>query len=162
MQNWSAVLANVLRQQCMTPVVTAQVEAACSFTWSCVLHFRSTQEKDKENQSELCRCMQRPLDFTGGSSLTCVCACVLLKAPLNDPRACASLMGLKPSTTKSHLVRAILESVAFRWLVENHCRLLVSSSFMLTGLIISSGISSCMRRCSERPAFPSQRSGKGS
>uniref|UniRef100_I3JWW7 Glycerol kinase 5 n=1 Tax=Oreochromis niloticus TaxID=8128 RepID=I3JWW7_ORENI len=28
--------------------------------------------------------------------------------------ACASLMGLKPSTTKSHLVRAILESVAFR------------------------------------------------
>ncbi|MED6235170.1 putative glycerol kinase 5, partial [Ataeniobius toweri] len=37
-----------------------------------------------------------------------------LQAPLNDPRACASLMGLKPSTTKSHLVRAILESVAFR------------------------------------------------
>uniref|UniRef100_A0A7N8XL01 Glycerol kinase 5 n=1 Tax=Mastacembelus armatus TaxID=205130 RepID=A0A7N8XL01_9TELE len=35
-------------------------------------------------------------------------------APLNDPKACASLMGLKPSTTKSHLVRAILESVAFR------------------------------------------------
>lgn len=37
------------------------------------------------------------------------------KAPLNDPKACASFMGLKPSTTKSHLVRAILESVAFRW-----------------------------------------------
>ncbi|XP_024864996.1 putative glycerol kinase 5 [Kryptolebias marmoratus] len=37
-----------------------------------------------------------------------------LQAPLNDPRACASLMGLKPSTTKNHLVRAILESVAFR------------------------------------------------
>ncbi|XP_032388421.1 glycerol kinase 5 [Etheostoma spectabile] len=37
-----------------------------------------------------------------------------LQVPLNDPRACASLMGLKPSTTKSHLVRAILESVAFR------------------------------------------------
>ncbi|XP_070775214.1 glycerol kinase 5 isoform X2 [Enoplosus armatus] len=37
-----------------------------------------------------------------------------LQAPLNDPKACASLMGLKPSTTKSHLVRAILESVAFR------------------------------------------------
>ncbi|KAM4605091.1 glycerol kinase 5 [Polymixia lowei] len=37
-----------------------------------------------------------------------------LQAPLNDPRACASFMGLKPSTTKSHLVRAILESVAFR------------------------------------------------
>lgn len=37
------------------------------------------------------------------------------KAPLNDPKACASFMGLKPSTTKSHLVRAILESIAFRW-----------------------------------------------
>eukprot|EP00064_Thunnus_orientalis_P008779 superscaffoldBa00001070_g8802 len=37
-----------------------------------------------------------------------------LQAPLNDPKACASLMGLKPSTTKCHLVRAILESVAFR------------------------------------------------
>ncbi|KAM3604496.1 uncharacterized protein V6R79_011840 [Siganus canaliculatus] len=37
-----------------------------------------------------------------------------LQAPLNDPKACASLMGLKPSTTKCHLVRAILESIAFR------------------------------------------------
>ncbi|KAK9538961.1 hypothetical protein VZT92_004099 [Zoarces viviparus] len=37
-----------------------------------------------------------------------------LQAPHNDPKACASLMGLKPSTTKSHLVRAILESIAFR------------------------------------------------
>ncbi|KAF7669788.1 hypothetical protein LDENG_00124330 [Lucifuga dentata] len=37
-----------------------------------------------------------------------------LQAPLNDPKACASFMGLKPSTTKCHLVRAILESIAFR------------------------------------------------
>ncbi|XP_067898677.1 putative glycerol kinase 5 isoform X2 [Heterodontus francisci] len=37
-----------------------------------------------------------------------------LQAPLNDPNACASFMGLKPSTTKFHLVRAILESIAFR------------------------------------------------
>ncbi|XP_037699449.1 putative glycerol kinase 5 isoform X3 [Choloepus didactylus] len=37
-----------------------------------------------------------------------------LQAPLNDPRACASFMGLKPSTSKYHLVRAILESIAFR------------------------------------------------
>uniref|UniRef100_A0A3Q0STN0 Glycerol kinase 5 n=1 Tax=Amphilophus citrinellus TaxID=61819 RepID=A0A3Q0STN0_AMPCI len=37
-----------------------------------------------------------------------------LQAPLNDPKACASFMGLKPSTSKSHLVRAILESIAFR------------------------------------------------
>uniref|UniRef100_A0A3Q3X6F1 Glycerol kinase 5 n=1 Tax=Mola mola TaxID=94237 RepID=A0A3Q3X6F1_MOLML len=37
-----------------------------------------------------------------------------LQAPLNDPKACASFMGLKPSTTKCHLVRAILESITFR------------------------------------------------
>ncbi|KAG9494483.1 hypothetical protein GDO78_002022 [Eleutherodactylus coqui] len=37
-----------------------------------------------------------------------------LQAPVNDPYACASFMGLKPSSTKCHLVRAILESVAFR------------------------------------------------
>ncbi|XP_066565724.1 glycerol kinase 5 [Amia ocellicauda] len=37
-----------------------------------------------------------------------------LQAPVNDPKACAAFMGLKPSTTKSHLVRAILESIAFR------------------------------------------------
>ncbi|XP_045395332.1 putative glycerol kinase 5 isoform X3 [Lemur catta] len=37
-----------------------------------------------------------------------------LQAPLNDPCACASFMGLKASTSKYHLVRAILESIAFR------------------------------------------------
>ncbi|XP_021028890.1 putative glycerol kinase 5 [Mus caroli] len=37
-----------------------------------------------------------------------------LQAPLNDPCACASFMGLKHSTNKYHLVRAILESIAFR------------------------------------------------
>ncbi|KAE8604798.1 hypothetical protein XENTR_v10014833 [Xenopus tropicalis] len=37
-----------------------------------------------------------------------------LQAPVNDPYACASFMGLKPSTSKNHLVRAILESVAYR------------------------------------------------
>ncbi|XP_035874213.1 putative glycerol kinase 5 isoform X3 [Phyllostomus discolor] len=37
-----------------------------------------------------------------------------LQVPLNDPCACASFMGLKPSTSKYHLVRAILESIAFR------------------------------------------------
>ncbi|XP_036613000.1 putative glycerol kinase 5 [Trichosurus vulpecula] len=37
-----------------------------------------------------------------------------LQIPLNDPCACASFMGLKSSTNKYHLVRAILESIAFR------------------------------------------------
>ncbi|XP_074154544.1 glycerol kinase 5 isoform X1 [Sminthopsis crassicaudata] len=37
-----------------------------------------------------------------------------LQVPQNDPCACASFMGLKSSTNKFHLVRAILESIAFR------------------------------------------------
>ncbi|XP_039345211.1 putative glycerol kinase 5 isoform X2 [Mauremys reevesii] len=37
-----------------------------------------------------------------------------LQVPVNDPCACASFMGLKPSTTRNHLIRAMLESIAFR------------------------------------------------
>uniref|UniRef100_A0A8C8VEF6 Glycerol kinase 5 n=1 Tax=Pelusios castaneus TaxID=367368 RepID=A0A8C8VEF6_9SAUR len=37
-----------------------------------------------------------------------------LQVPVNDSCACASFMGLKPSTTRNHLVRAILESIVFR------------------------------------------------
>ncbi|XP_043348818.1 putative glycerol kinase 5 isoform X5 [Dermochelys coriacea] len=36
------------------------------------------------------------------------------EVPVNDPYACASFMGLKPSTTRNHLIRAVLESIAFR------------------------------------------------
>nr|XP_048720533.1 putative glycerol kinase 5 isoform X5 [Caretta caretta] len=36
------------------------------------------------------------------------------EVPVNDPYACASFMGLKPSTTRNHLIRAMLESIAFR------------------------------------------------
>ena len=34
--------------------------------------------------------------------------------PINNDRACACLIGLKPKTTKAHIVRAVLESLAFR------------------------------------------------
>ncbi|KYO33907.1 putative glycerol kinase 5 [Alligator mississippiensis] len=37
-----------------------------------------------------------------------------LQASVNDPYLCASFVGLKTSTTRNHLVRAILESIAFR------------------------------------------------
>uniref|UniRef100_A0A8V5HAG5 Glycerol kinase 5 n=1 Tax=Melopsittacus undulatus TaxID=13146 RepID=A0A8V5HAG5_MELUD len=43
-----------------------------------------------------------------------VCFVPGFQVSVNDPYICASFMGLKPSTTRSHLVRAILESVAFR------------------------------------------------
>ncbi|XP_054242165.1 putative glycerol kinase 5 [Indicator indicator] len=43
-----------------------------------------------------------------------VCFVPDFQVSVNDPLLCASFMGLKPSTTRNHLVRAILESVAFR------------------------------------------------
>lgn len=64
-----------------------------------------------------------------------------LQAPLNDPKACASLMGLKPSTTKSHLVRAILESVVFRnkQLYETMLR---ETQIPITNIRMDGGVSS--------------------
>ncbi|NXS08119.1 GLPK protein, partial [Neodrepanis coruscans] len=43
-----------------------------------------------------------------------VCFVPGFQVPVNDQSLCSSFMGLKPSTTRNHLVRAILESVAFR------------------------------------------------
>lgn len=85
------------------------------------------------------------------------------KAPLNDPKACASFMGLKPSTTKSHLVRAILESIAFRWVWPKRSvifkvaqlRHVREASFRS----LFAETSSSMRRCWGKPTSPSQRSG---
>lgn len=36
------------------------------------------------------------------------------QAPYNDGSAASGFVGMKPSTTKAHLVRAVLESLAFR------------------------------------------------
>ncbi|XP_050164649.1 putative glycerol kinase 5 isoform X2 [Myiozetetes cayanensis] len=43
-----------------------------------------------------------------------VCFIPGLQVSVDDTYLCASFLGLKPSTTRNHLVRAILESVAFR------------------------------------------------
>uniref|UniRef100_A0A8B9IJL3 Glycerol kinase 5 n=1 Tax=Anser cygnoides TaxID=8845 RepID=A0A8B9IJL3_ANSCY len=43
-----------------------------------------------------------------------VCFVPGFQVSANDPCLCASFMGLKPTTSRNHLVRAILESVAFR------------------------------------------------
>lgn len=40
---------------------------------------------------------------------------VLFQIPVNDPYACTSFMGITPTTSKKHLVRAVLESIAFRY-----------------------------------------------
>jgi putative glycerol kinase 5 len=38
----------------------------------------------------------------------------LIQAPINDDKACCAFIGLSPDTTRAHMVRAILESIAFR------------------------------------------------
>jgi hypothetical protein len=38
------------------------------------------------------------------------------QAPINDNKACTSMFGVTPSTNKAHIVRAILESIAYRYI----------------------------------------------
>jgi len=38
-----------------------------------------------------------------------------LQAPINDDKAGTLMIGMQPSTTKAHIVRALLESIAFRF-----------------------------------------------
>ena len=38
------------------------------------------------------------------------------QAPVNDNKACTSMFGVTPSTTKAHIVRAILEAIAYRYI----------------------------------------------
>lgn len=42
---------------------------------------------------------------------------VCSQAPINDYRAAAGFIGLKPTTRKNHLVRALLESIVFGMLL---------------------------------------------
>lgn len=44
-----------------------------------------------------------------------------LGAPFNDGQAACGFLGLKPSTTKSHMVRAMLESLAYRVALLFNC-----------------------------------------
>ncbi|XP_066266272.1 putative glycerol kinase 5 isoform X1 [Branchiostoma lanceolatum] len=37
-----------------------------------------------------------------------------IQAPVNDPRACSLFLGLSSTTTKAHMLRALLESLVFR------------------------------------------------
>nr|XP_057923497.1 putative glycerol kinase 5 [Doryrhamphus excisus] len=64
-----------------------------------------------------------------------------LQAPLNDPKACASFMGLKLSTTKCHLVRAILESIAFRN-KQLYDTMLRETNIPITKIRVDGGVSS--------------------
>lgn len=39
----------------------------------------------------------------------------IFQAPINDDKASTLMIGMTPSTTKAHMTRAILESIAFRF-----------------------------------------------
>ncbi|XP_065178159.1 putative glycerol kinase 5 isoform X1 [Sycon ciliatum] len=64
-----------------------------------------------ENVADTSR-MAESVEDSGGVCF--VPAIAGLEAPINDPTACCSVLGIKPDTRREHLVRAMLESFAFR------------------------------------------------
>lgn len=64
------------------------------------------------------------------ASLVC-----LLQAPVNDSGAAAGFIGIKPTTRPTHLVRAVLESVALR--VAQVYRLILQETHYKCSLIRS-------------------------
>ncbi|KAK3584659.1 hypothetical protein CHS0354_001238 [Potamilus streckersoni] len=54
-----------------------------------------------------------------------------LQAPINDDRATSLIIGMQPTTTKAHIVRALMESIAFRF------KLLYETVLMETKLPLS-------------------------
>lgn len=59
----------------------------------------------------------------------------LLQAPVNDSSAAAGFIGIKPTTRPTHLVRAVLESVALR--VAQVYRLILQETHYKCSLIRS-------------------------
>ncbi|XP_048361966.1 putative glycerol kinase 5 isoform X2 [Sphaerodactylus townsendi] len=70
------------------------------------------QDLDLFSNAEETSRMSYSLDNSGGVCF--VPSFSGLQIPVNDPCACTSFMGITSSTTKNHLVRAVLESIAFR------------------------------------------------
>ncbi|XP_063700283.1 putative glycerol kinase 5 [Culicoides brevitarsis] len=63
-----------------------------------------------------------------------------LGAPFMDGRAACGFIGLKPSTTKAHMVRALLESIAYRAALLYYC-CLEETSLRFTALRVDGGVS---------------------
>ncbi|KAG7210298.1 hypothetical protein KM043_011840 [Ampulex compressa] len=63
-----------------------------------------------------------------------------LQAPINDYTAAAGFLGVKPTTKKNHIVRALLESLAFRILLlyESLCE---ETEFTYTKIRVDGGVS---------------------
>uniref|UniRef100_A0A336KAQ0 Glycerol kinase 5 n=1 Tax=Culicoides sonorensis TaxID=179676 RepID=A0A336KAQ0_CULSO len=63
-----------------------------------------------------------------------------LGAPFNDGQAAGGFIGLKPSTQKAHMVRAMLESIAYRVALLYFC-CLEETSMRFTSLRVDGGVS---------------------
>ncbi|XP_071454301.1 glycerol kinase 5 isoform X2 [Hetaerina americana] len=63
-----------------------------------------------------------------------------LQAPFNDHRAAAGFIGLRPSTSRSHVVRSILEAIAFR-VVQLYRVLLKEVAMEFKAIRVDGGVS---------------------
>lgn len=63
-----------------------------------------------------------------------------LQAPMNDHTAAAGFIGIKPTTEKSHIVRSLLESIAYRILLlyESLCK---ETNFVYKKIRVDGGVS---------------------
>ncbi|KAJ9577720.1 hypothetical protein L9F63_005713 [Diploptera punctata] len=63
-----------------------------------------------------------------------------LQAPVNNPRACTGFIGIKPTTRRGHMVRAILESIVFR-VVQLYRALQCEVKYSYTTIRVDGGVS---------------------
>lgn len=64
----------------------------------------------------------------------------ILKAPINDTEAASGILGIRPSTENPHLVRAVLESIAYR-VTQLYMCTLRETNFKLTTIRVDGGVS---------------------
>lgn len=63
-----------------------------------------------------------------------------LGPPINDNQAATGFLGIRPSTTKAHLIRAILESIVFRVSLIYGC-ILLETNYKLKVIRVDGGVS---------------------
>ncbi|XP_014212475.1 putative glycerol kinase 5 [Copidosoma floridanum] len=63
-----------------------------------------------------------------------------LQAPINNPNAASGFIGVKPTTRKAHLVRAMLESLVFRVILLYEC-IIRETKFSYHSIKVDGGVS---------------------
>lgn len=81
-----------------------------------------------QNVLIFCSSLQKTTAFSG------------IQAPVNDCTAVSSLIGLNPMTSKAHIVRAVLEAIAFR-VLQMHTILQANFPFKIRNIRANGGIS---------------------